>query len=132
MEGMVQIIKDNGNRIQSQMEEKVESITQDLEIFQTDVNRTHSEMSLQMQNLYTQIQEVVNNEGERDILRFNQFVRALKNIQNQQINEFHNMNVNDDEIIEETENSQLESDSDHDKNESPTPDQENKVPNQNP
>ena len=103
MEGMVQIIKDNGAQVRAQLEQRIESVTQDIEIFETQINRSNSEMTTQIQNLQTHNQRIVD---------------ALKNFHAQQIHKFNTLSeCEEEDETEENDESEAEQD------------QENMVPN---
>lgn len=96
MEGMVHIFKDNTLQIRTQLEQKIESVNQDLEIFETQVNRTNNEMANQLQNLQASNLKII---------------EGLKNFHSQQIQKFNSLSEceevdeqDDEESEEENEN----------------------------
>ena len=96
MEGMVHIFKDNTLQIKTQLEQKIESVTQDLEIFETQINRTNNEMATQLQSLQASNLKII---------------EGLKNFHSQQIQKFNSLSEweevdeqDDKESEEENEN----------------------------
>ena len=95
MEGMVHIFKENTVQMRSQLEQKIESVSQDLEIFETQINRTNSEMANQLQNLQTSNLKII---------------EGLKNFHSQQIQTFNTLSECEevDELEDEDEESEQE------------------------
>jgi len=105
MEGMVSIIKDNGAQVKAQLEDRIESVIQDMEIFETQINRSNGEMSNHIASLQSHNEKIVD---------------ALKNFHAQQVQKFNTLSEWDEE--DETEEID-DSESDIDQN------QENMIPN---
>ena len=91
MEGMVWIFKENTVQIRAQLEQKIESVSQDLEIFETQINRTNSEMAAQLQNLQSSNLKIID---------------GLKNFHSQQIQKFNSLS--EWEEVDELENEESE------------------------
>ena len=102
LEGMVNIIKDNGNQIKQQLEDKINSVTEDLEIFETKINRSNSDIVVKIQSLADNNQRMI---------------EAIKTLHAQQVYKLNGLIEEADEDVEE------EGDIDSDT------DQENLVPN---
>ena len=102
LEGMVNIIKDNGNQIKQQLEDKINSVTEDLEIFETKINRSNSDIVVKIQSLADNNQRMI---------------EAIKTLHAQQVYKLNGLIEEADEDVEE------EGDVDSDT------DQENLVPN---
>jgi hypothetical protein len=109
MEGMVQMVRENKSQITLQISQKIESVQQDMEIFETQMNRGQIEMSNQIKGLH---------------VKFQKLDSGVKNFIAEQINKFDTVSECDDESS--SENQDLSVNQDLEVN------QENMVPNRGP
>lgn len=103
MEGMVQMVKENKTQIITQIGQKIESVQQDMEIFETQMNRSQIEMSNQIKDLHTKFQKLDS---------------GVKNFIAEQIKKFDTVSECDDESSSESQEKEEN--------------QENMAPNRNP
>jgi hypothetical protein len=105
MEGIVKIIKENAHQIRQDFDQRLEGVIQDIEIFETQINRSNSEMASQIKKI-----------EEYNV----KIVQALRNFHAQQIEKFGGLSECDEET-EEVE----EDDTDNQENMEPNREHEN-------
>jgi hypothetical protein len=109
MEGMVQMVRENNSQITLQISHKIESVQQDMEIFETQMNRGQIEMSNQIKDLH---------------VKFQKLDSGVKNFIAEQINKFDTVSECDDESSSENQDFSVNQDLEVN--------QENMVPNRGP